>query len=253
MRACPSVVTTSPYEKCSDKYSLISTLDVLDGLKDIGFFPVAAMQARSRNPDRRSVGKHMIRLRREQDLNVQVAGNVPEIVLVNSHDGSSSYQLRAGIYRLVCSNGMIVGDDTFCQRVRHQGDVVDKVVNACGEIIDVFPEVLEKADQWKGIQLSRPAQLAYADAARSLKWDDDSNTKVEAGALLIPRRSADQSNDLWTTFNRVQENLIRGGVRTRNKETRQLRKSSEVNSPSENSRLNTALWKLTQEMERLAT
>jgi hypothetical protein len=192
----------------------------------------------------------MLRLRRhnEQEIN----GNFPELVLVNAHDGSTSYQLRAGVYRLVCSNGMVVGNDLFCQRVRHQGDVISRVADAGGEIIEVFPTVIEKAEEWSKIQLTPQQQIAFADSAKGLRWDREGDTEVLTSDLMRTRRIQDSKSDLWTTFNVLQENIIKGGVTTRHKESRQRRKSGEVKSPYENNRLNTALWQLTEHMASLA-
>jgi len=249
-RKAPSVFTSGSYEKTGSKYAPISTYSVLEGLFDLGFGVTHASESRCRTKERFGFGRHMLRLRRhnEQEIN----GNFPELVLVNAHDGSSSYQLRAGVYRLVCSNGMVVGNDLFCQRVRHQGDVVGRVADAGGEIIEVFPTVIDKAEEWSKIELNPLQQGFFADSAKLLKWDEDGDSEVYSPDLLRSRRYADNKSDLWTTFNVVQENIIKGGVRTINKESRQRRRSREVKSPYENNRLNTALWRLTEKMASLA-
>ena len=95
---------------------------------------------------------------------------LPEIVMVNSHDGSSSYQLRAGIYRLGCSNGMIVGDEIFCRRVRHQGDVINSV-QAANDLIEIVPISVTKAMEWQDIKLNHDQLVVFAQTAMSLKWD----------------------------------------------------------------------------------
>lgn len=249
-RKAPSAFTEGSYEKTSDKYSPISTYTVMQGLFDLGFGVTHAMESNTRNKDRSGFGRHMLRLRRhnEQEIN----GNYPELVLVNAHDGSTSYQLRAGVYRLVCSNGMVVGNDLFCQKVRHQGDVVQRVAEAGGDIIEVFPTVIEKAEEWSKIQLSPMQQIVFANSAKSLKWDPTGDIEVESHDLIRPTRIADNRRDLWSTFNVIQEKIIKGGVTTRNKITRDRRRSREVKSPYENTRLNTALWQLTEEMASLA-
>jgi hypothetical protein len=139
-RIAPSVFAMEASHNTSDKYSLIPTIASVNGLKDMGFFAFSATESRCRNKDNKPFVKHMLRFRKENA--VAINGLIPEIVLVNSHDGTSSYQLRAGIYRIVCSNGLIVGTDAFCQRIRHQGDVVSKVVNSANELAQTFPETL---------------------------------------------------------------------------------------------------------------
>lgn len=249
-RKAPSVFTQGSYEKTGTSYVPISTFSILKGLFDLGFGVTHALESRVRNKDRAGFSRHMLRLRRQDEQ--EINGNFPELVLVNAHDGSTSYQLRVGVYRLVCSNGMVVGNDVFCQRVRHQGDVIGRVAEAGREIIDIFPTVIEKTVDWSKIELSPQQQIAFANSAKTLKWDPQGNTEVLNEDLIRPKRSQDQSADLWTTFNVIQENLIKGGVTTRNKETRERRKSRPVNSPYENNRLNMALWQLTEHMASLA-
>lgn len=244
----PSVFSLTAHGKTSSQYALIPTIECVRGLKSAGFNPVMARESRCRNAENRPFAKHIIRFRHIDSCAQN--GNLPEIVLVNSHDGASSYQIRAGIYRLVCSNGLIVGSDVFYRSIRHQGDVISKVVESATEIINLIPEALEIANQWKGVILSPAERLIYAESAALLKWDEN-EIEVSAERLLSPRRFPDSSTDLWTTFNVVQENLIRGGIRYRNSDSRRRNSTRPVNSVSENSRLNTSLWKLTEKMAAL--
>ena len=246
----PSVFTRGSYELTSDRYAPISTFDVLKGLYDLGFGVTHAMESTTRKENRVGYNKHLLRLR--QNNQEMINGLYPELVLINAHDGSSSYQLRAGIYRMVCSNGMVLGDEMLCQRVRHQGDVVSRVVEAGSDIIEVFPTAIEKAKEWSEIELAPEQITAYAESAKMLKWEKDGQIEVPNSSLLRRRRYEDQKQDLWTTFNILQENLIKGGVRTRNRETGQRNTTREVKSPHENNRLNTALWTLTDHMASLA-
>lgn len=249
-KVCPSIFATGGSEHVSSKYGFIPTIDVVRGLSDSGFHPVMAKQSQTRTRGGMSFGKHMMRFRHE-DVK-EVDGMFPEIVLVNSHDGSTSYQLRAGIYRQVCSNGMIVGNDVFCRRIKHQGAVVDLVVEAANDLIELAPKSIDKAIEWKGINLSDEYKMVYADAAMSLKWEEneEGDFPLEPSQLLQVVRRADLGNDLWTTFNVVQENIIRGGIRYRT-EKGERQRTRAVNSVSENIRLNTALWVLTEKMAEL--
>jgi hypothetical protein len=246
----PSVFAVGGAEHVSSKYGFIPTIDVVRGLKDSGFHPVSAMQSQTRLKEKINFVKHIMRFRHESQTKVN--DMFPEIVLVNSHDGTTSYQLRAGIYRIVCSNGMIVGDNVFCRRVKHQGDVVEKVVEAANDLIEIVPISVEKATEWKTIILKPEHKIAYAESAMSIKWEANENNKfpVDAQQLLSPRRLGDTNNDLWTTFNVVQENMIRGGLRYRS-ENGARNRTRAVNSVGENVRLNTALWSLTEKMSEL--
>ena len=245
----PSVFSMKAHENTSDKYALIPTIECIRGLEKAGFYPVKATESKCRNTDNKPFAKHMIRFRRHGS--VEVGGNVPEIVMVNSHNGTCSYQLRAGIYRLVCANGLIVGNDMFYRSIRHQGDVISKVVDSACEIIDIMPKAIEISEKWRGVTLNHDQQKIYAESSAMLKWGEE-ETQIMPERLLESRRFVDKNkNDLWTTFNNVQENVIRGGVRYYNSDSRRRGSTRAVNSVSENSRLNTALWNLTEKMYSL--
>jgi hypothetical protein len=252
----PSVFATGGASNTSDRYGFIPTIDVIRGLRNAGFMPVKASQTRSRSEDGREFGKHLIRFRHESNWAVSKEdGMFPEIVLMNSHDGSSSYQLRAGIYRLVCSNGLIVGNDVFCRRIKHQGDVVHKVVGAATDLIEISPISVRKANEWSEVKLLPEHKQVFAETAAMLKWDKEvidakPFAKISEG-LLNPRRYQDHKDDLWTTFNVIQENMIQGGVRYRT-DAGSRQKTREVGSVTENVRLNTSLWALTEKMAELA-
>lgn len=248
-KQAPSIFSLEAHENTSSKYALIPTIECVRGLQKAGFYPVKVSESRCRNADNKPFAKHMIRFRREGLPSV--GGNVPEIVMINSHNGTSSYQLRAGIYRLVCANGLVVGNDMFYRSIRHQGDVISKVVESANEIIEIMPEAIEVAEEWKGITLNVEQKQIFAESAALLKWDGDA-IEVKAEKLLQPRRYQDTASDLWTTFNTVQENVIRGGVRYYNPQTYKRGSTRAVNSVSENNRLNTALWNLTEKMASLA-
>ncbi len=247
-KKCPSIFAQKGRDDTSCKYGFIPTLSVIQGLEKEGFYPVKAAQQ-----GKADYAKHMIRFRHHSyDHNNQLFLNdaiFPEIILVNSHDRSSSYQLRAGIYRLVCSNGLVAGTDMFLRKVRHSGQVIEKVVGAANDLLEVFPLSITKVEEWKEIDLNPEMKKVFAETAIGLKWDTD-NIPVKSEQLLIPQRRADTNNDLWTTYNVIQENMIKGGIRYRNPEG-EKNKTRAVNSIAENVRLNTALWSLTEKMAEL--
>ena len=89
----PSIFAETPHESRSQRYSYIPTATVLSELRQEGFLPFMVCQTRVRNEDRREYTKHLIRLRHASQINGDEAN---EIILLNSHDGTSSYQMLAG-------------------------------------------------------------------------------------------------------------------------------------------------------------
>jgi len=246
-KQAPSIFATEPYGKMSDKYKFIPTIDVVEALGKEGFFPAKVTENRVRIQDKVGFAKHAIRFR-NSDILPQVGDIIPEIVLVNSHDGTSAFQLSAGFYRLVCSNGMTVGNSEISVRQRHSGHI-DSVIEGVFSVTEEFPALTETVREWQGIELTPSQQITFARAALPLRWDADTNGNypVNPSHLIQPMRQADTKNDLWTTFNRIQEHVIKGGVRAVGSDGRR-RRSKAVNSVNEDQRLNKALWVLAAEL-----
>ena len=244
----PSIFAVQPHESRSARYTCIPTGEVLGALRKEGFEPFMVCQTKVRNESKREHTKHMIRLRHSTQITGDEAN---EIILLNSHDGSSSYQMLAGVFRFVCSNGMVCGDTAGDVRVRHQGTVVNDVIEGAYAVLDNFDKIDQQCEGMKAITLNMDEQYAYAKAALDLRYgDSDVPPPVTESQLLRSRRFADDSIDLWTTFNRVQENLIRGGLSGRTANGKRTRTRA-VTGIDQNLKLNRALWTLTEEMKRI--
>jgi hypothetical protein len=247
----PSVFATQPWHRMSERYRHVPTIEVVNMLRDRGFHPVKAMQSRSRIEGKEAFTKHMLRFRHADFLSpVAVGTDLPEVILTNSHDGSAAYRLMAGIFRLVCSNGMIVASADFGSiSVKHAGgaDFRSRILDATFRIAEETPRAIERIETWKGIELSQPQREAFATAALTLK---DSAT-ITAPQLLAPRRDEDKSPDLWTTTNVIQGHLVQGGDEGRSARGRRTR-TRPIKSVDADIRTNRALWVLAEEMAKLA-
>ncbi len=255
-RVAPSVFATAAHQSRSTGFAPIPTSRILGGLREEGFEVVQAGQSRSRDASRVEFTKHLIRLRhRDQKTgDARRLGDVfPEVVLVNANDGSSSYVMSAGLFRLVCLNGMTVSEKEFqTVRVTHWGDVVGKVIEGSFTVLDESRKALEHAEAWSAIMLAPPEQTAFAESARVLRFGDSEgnvSTPITAEQLLRPNRTADVGPSLWRTFNRVQENVVKGGLSAldRNSKGQPRRVTTRaVNGIDQDQRLNRALWLLAE-------
>jgi hypothetical protein len=243
----PSILAHSPHESRSERYSYIPTVDVLDALRREGFQPFMVCQTRVRDDARRTHTKHLLRLRHAEQISGREAN---EIILLNSHDGSSSYQMIAGMFRFVCQNGMVCGDTIGDIRVPHKGDVVGEVIEGAFKVLDTFEAATQQREAMTATALDEGEQTAFARAALSLRYDEGTPAPVTELQLLSQRRAEDRAADLWTTFNRVQENMIRGGLHGRNAKGRATTTRA-VTGIDQNIRLNRALWVLADELRRL--
>lgn len=250
-KVAPSIFADSAHDSRSDRYSYIATIAVLRRLKDEGYLPFAATQTRTRNSDKREHTKHMIRLRHANDFNAQRGQEVNEIVMVNSHDGTSAYLLMPGVYRVICENGLVSGKNMGEHRVHHKGPVIDNVIEGVFRVVEDFKIIDEQKDVMKSLNLAPAERLAFARAALELRYDTDKMAApVNETQLLKTRRHEDASADLWTTFNVVQENMLKGGLHGRNANNRRMQ-TRPVQGVDQSIKLNRALWTLAAEMQKL--
>ena len=223
---------------------------MLKGLRNEGFQPFMVCQTRVRDQDRRAHTQHMIRLRHANEITGDEAN---EIILLNSHDGTSSYQMLAGLLRFVCQNGMVTGDDIADIRVPHKGNIVQNVINGAFDVLDGFDLIREQKDGMRALTLNRDEQQAFARSALTLRYDltdADAPAPITESQLLNVRRFKDRRDDLWTVFNRVQENMTKGGLHGRSRTGRSMSKRP-VTGIDQNVKFNRALWMLADSMRQM--
>ncbi|HEJ4442241.1 TPA: DUF932 domain-containing protein [Pseudomonas aeruginosa] len=245
----PSIFAEAPHESRSERYSYIPTATVLQELRGEGFEPFMVCQTRVRRDDRRDFTKHMIRLRHASQIDAR--GEANEIILLNSHDGTSSYQMLAGMFRFVCQNGLVCGDTVADVRVPHKGDVAAQVIEGAYEVLNGFEQAQQSREAMRAVTLGGGEAEVFARAALALKYDDpDKPAPITERQVLAPRRLEDNRADLWSVFNRTQENLIRGGLLGRGGNGRRQR-TRPVQGIDQDLRLNRALWLLADGLRQL--
>lgn len=209
-KIAPSVFAKTASPKMSDRYLFVSTADVVTPLLSQGYSITHAVQRSTRRDGRDpNFTRHMLRLRRNDEK--PVLGEVfPEVVISNSHDGQARIVIHGGLFRLVCSNGAVVGHgQTFKAGFRHLGDA-EKVRDGIREAVEGSRAALALVQKMAKTKLTEKQQLKFAAEAALLAWEEE---KMEPSLILEARRTEDQGSDVWKVFNRIQENLIRGGVR----------------------------------------
>lgn len=254
----PSAFATQAHSSRSERYTYIPTSDVIEGMLANGFQAYSAVESRYRDASKAGYTKHMLRFRQPGTVAI-VGDSFLEVVLVNAHDGSSTYQLFGGIWRFTCANGACVSEATLATiKVRHSGNVIPDVLEGSSRIIEAAPRITEQINRWNGLTLTTSEQNAFADAARTLRFGDAEGkveTPITAAQLLSPRRREDVAPDLWHTFNRVQENVIKGGLHARSNQVvngrRRLVTAKRINGIDQDVKLNKALWTLAEKMAEL--
>ncbi|EJG5925307.1 DUF945 domain-containing protein [Salmonella enterica] len=245
MQYTPSVFGEDKHASRSDRYSYIPTITLLENLRREGFEPFFACQSRVRDPGRRDYTKHMLRLRRAGQITGQ---QVPEIIILNSHGGESSFQLLPGVFRSVCTNSLVCGQSFGEIRVPHRGDIVGKVIEGAYEVLSVFDRVEEKREAMQSLQLPPPAQQALAKAALTYRFGEE-HQPVTTAQVLTPRRREDYGQDLWTVWNTLQENLLKGGLPGHTVQGKRTHTRA-VNGIDGDVKLNRALWVMAEQMQQ---
>lgn len=247
-RVAPSIFAREKHESRSVRYTYIPTIVILEGLRKEGFSPFMACQSRARTESKREHTKHMLRLRHASQVDGDEAN---EIILLNSHDGSSAYQMLAGVFRFVCANGLVCGNVMNDIRFRHSGNVTDDVIEGACRVLEDFELIETQKEEMKAVELTYAEQLAFARASLALRYDGDPDTSpVTEEQILAAQRKEDKGPDLWRTFNRVQEHMLSGGIRGRSA-TGRKRTTRRVNAIDQSIKLNRGLWVLAEEMQKL--
>lgn len=247
----PSIFAGQPYSGQSSRYTFIPTSTIIDEMRKNGFVPVSAQQSSSRIAGKELFTKHLIRFR-QMNLNVTAVGEyIMEVVMSNSHDGTSKYDLSCGVFRVKCLNGLVVAEAT-CQStsIRHTGNILDRVIEETNNIMGQAPHIAEVIGKWQGIQLTDAQALEMAVEAHAARFEDSPlANRVLAADLLRSRRFDDNKQDLWTVLNRIQENVIRGGVRGQRLTSNERRiRTREVKSIDNVVNLNQVIWASAERM-----
>jgi len=218
-RCAPSVFAEHARPGVSSRYTFVSTQQVVALLGAEGWEPVKASEQRVRLEDRIGFQMHEIRFARRADLEAgafQVGSARAEMILQNAHDGTRAYRIDAGLYRLVCRNGLTVADADFAHvSIRHMDVSAEAFAKAAQSVAESTPRVLEVIAKWQAVSLPQATRVEFARRAAALRWDADQPVMklLSPEKLLTPVRYGDAATDLWTTFNVLQEHLVRGGDR----------------------------------------
>jgi hypothetical protein len=247
-----SAGATNPIADVSERYSFVPTISVVDMLRDSGWLPVKAGESSVRKNDLRGYQQHYVRFTRSE---LMFKDESIQLILMNSHNKGCAFKLLAGVFRFVCANGMIVGDQYANFTHRHIGFNADKFLISAKSVADSAEQIAVRLDDFKTIDLEPNEQGIYAKAVHNLLYSDDlENAPIQANSLLETRRYEDDKNDLWSVFNKVQENVIKGGLRGSKIGANGRRKNvttRPVKSIDRDKKLNQALWILTEEMAEL--
>ena len=238
----------------SGKYLFVNTETIIDDLDKLGWKPVQAAQRKSRGGST-IFSKHMIAF---QNPDLKIKGkdgddSFPRIIMTNSHDGMQAFKFSVGIFRLVCSNGLVVADEQFSDfKIKHKGYTFDELRGVVNQAVADLPNKVEVLNQMKQRVLTQDEKNKLAldamliragiepgsDKAKKFNYDDE--TIID---ILDPKRDEDKGDDLWRVFNVVQEKITQGDFHAALTGAK-VRKVRKIKSFEKDLKVNKELFKL---------
>lgn len=238
----------------SKHYKFITTLDIIDDMSKLGWNVFTASQRNSKKAPETT--KHMVVFRSKEYA--QVGGHIPEILLINSHNRTSSFTFHVGLFRSISNTRLIVNNDTFANlQLRHMGYSFESIKATISKITAHIPDLFDSINLFMGVNLTLDQQTEFALQSFAIRYPEYTDEKtgivnmakiiehLKPEQLLSANRDSDKADDLWHVFNRIQENLIGGNFQRTSAETktRQPRPIVELGS---NIKINKGLWSLAE-------
>ena len=200
----------------SNHYSFVPTMNVVQDLQTMGWNCVDAKQVQARKKSTKGYQKHMLTFEHPK-YKIEGAEEYPQLLLTNSHDGGNAFQLSAGIFRLVCSNGLVIKTEDYgSQRLIHKGYSFEAVQEMVEGFVATIDETMTRITAMKRKELNAEEMIKFAKQAALLRFtsksynEDNISKVVRVDELLESTRKEDNGNRLWEVFNRVQERLVGG-------------------------------------------
>jgi len=232
----PAIFAEGPDPRMSNRYNFANSREILENLVDSGWQINSAKQV-----GESQYSAHQVILR-HNDFN-NVGDVLPQIMFNNSHNGTSKMDISMGIFRLVCSNGLVVpasvANSISMKHVDLSTNFTEIMTN---DFFTKIPTIFNRMGEMQDRKLGQREIEEFAHRAVNLRFEKSAkNVNVED--ILMPYREEDKSNDLWTIFNVVQEKVIKGGVRFQNSN----RRSKPIANFINDNKLNTQLWEIAEE------
>ena len=216
----PSVFTEAKASHLTDKYIQTPTIKVVEDLMNLGWEVTKVQEVKSRKYQ--GFQKHLIMFRNPNIIIRGANGDdaQPQILLTNSHDGKAAFNFRVGIFRFVCSNGLVISDADFgVISIRHMNYTFESLQAKVAEMITKLPGLVNKINLFKTTVLTEAQMTDFATKASALR----TKKTVNIMDVLTPTRTEDQGNDLWVVFNRVQEKVVNGMFKTGTRKARVIK------------------------------
>ena len=243
-----SVFTTHGSQNTSEKYTHIPTAKVVEDMELLGWFVTDVKEIKARK--RVGYQKHLLVFRNPDLVINGIDGDTihPQVLISNSHDGSSSFQFQSGLFRMICSNGLVVSTQNFDKmKIRHMNYTFEELQEKIRFMIDQLPLTIDSMNSMKSTVLGQEQTVELAKRALTTRFDDEEidDLNINIDELLRPTREEDKGTGLWEVFNVIQEKILNGDFQYM-KGTK-LRKARKVKNFQQDIKINSRLFEIASE------
>ncbi len=253
----PSIFSTKPSPEVSKHYSHIPTDKVIDDMELLGWFPIDAKEVKARQKSTRGFQKHLVVFRNPDIVINQMPNNIvesstsptgyrktdgtfakknpidtvfPQILLTNSHDGKNAFTFTAGLFRMICENGLVISTNEFEKvSIRHMGYDFDELQVQINEMVEQLPLTVESMNKMIDTKMNQKSIVKFAKDMLAVRFPEDELRRItiDMDEFITPVRPEDKGDDLWSVFNVIQEKIIEGDfeytVGTKHRKARQIK------------------------------
>lgn len=247
----PQIFTQAPIESVSKKYSFLPTFQIIEDMEKLGWFVSDAKSMKSSNPIQLTYGKHMVKFYNPDIAILDQDGEVeayPEILIINNHRGWGRFKFEIGVFRLVCSNGLVIKEkDMGTFDLRHFGYSFQELQGLVTSAVEALPTVVGRINAFTSKELTDADIQSFVKKAAAVRFGEKVElTDDEMRYVVESTRKEDEGNTLWKVFNRVQEHLTNGGFMVKNQANKQ-RKVRKITNMLADVEMNQKLWEVATE------
>ena len=253
----PSIFSTVPSPEVSKKYSHIPTDKLIDDMELLGWNVIDAKEVAARTKGTRGFQKHLVVFRNDDIVINQMPNNIvesstsptgyrrtdgtfakknpidtvfPQILLTNSHDGKNAFTFTAGLFRMICENGLVVSTNEFEKvAIRHMGYDFDELQVQINEMVERLPLTVESMNNMIDTKMTQNSIVKFAKDMLAVRFPEDELRRItiDIDEFITPVRADDKGDDLWSVFNVIQEKIIEGDfdytIGTKHRKARQIK------------------------------
>ena len=253
----PSIFSTKPSPEVSSKYSHIPTYKLIDDMKLLGWKAIDAKEVRARQKNTVGFQKHLVVFRNDDIVINQMPNDIresitsptgyrrtdgtfakknpidtvfPQILLTNSHDGKNAFTFTAGLFRMICENGLVVSTNEFEKvAIRHMGYDFEELQKQITEMTEKLPLTVESMNNMIDTKMNQNSIVKFAKDMLAVRFPEDELKRItiDMDEFITPVRPEDNGDDLWSIFNVIQEKIIEGDfdytIGTKHRKARQIK------------------------------